>query len=329
LTKGPFAGDLERLGHLTRVRNGGLGITGCLFHFGSHFIQVLEGGRDEVGTLFGTLVSADRIEGVIGLVDHMTVARSYPDWSARWLDGPARPPARWTTTPFDAADEIARPRAPTPAKAISGHLRNVPQQARAVKTVDRLLDATAAMVERERRLEALSLEAIATRAGVTQQSAYRYFANVDDLIRTMVRRAQAHWYERFAAFMTRGTLESDSDLAEDAVAFVASTYGGHLPTSAGLKHAVLRRYHNIDYDAAWALALEICGAKAQIGAARIRTGAGEVAAGIVAVWAVAKSLALRDADLGLPAIRDMLTNIFLAALAAPRNEGSGGPGRRT
>ncbi|MFL6844255.1 MAG: BLUF domain-containing protein [Allosphingosinicella sp.] len=322
--------DLERIVNNAQIRNAKLGITGCLFYFGSHFIQVLEGRFDDVDALYATIVSQDRHPNVIGLVDHVVQAREFPNWSMRFVcaANPHRSTTRHTRparsiAPWDAMNDVQR----TPSavrlarkldRQISSRLRVAPQQPRAKETVDRLLDAVSEMVFRESHLDRLTLETVAGEAGVTQQSAYRYFANIGDLIRTMVRRRQVNWHARFLEFMAGQAFESEAQIADAVVAFIAQTYETQVAASAKLKRDILRSYHDIEYEAAWTVSDAICESVAGVGGSSLHVGVPEMAAGLVALWAVSKSLLLRDAtQMGRPAVRDMMADIFLAALGGP------------
>lgn len=323
--------DLERIAASAQIRNASLGITGCLFYFGSHFIQVLEGRFDDVDALYGTVFTGDRHPNVIGLVDHIVQAREFTSWSMRPVcaSNPRRPatrhrrPAR-SIASWDALNAVQR----TPSalrlvskldRQISSRLRVTPQQPRAKKTVDRLLDAVSRMVFRESDFDRLTLETVASEAGVTQQSTYRYFANIDDLIRTMVRRRQMNWHARFLEFMTGQAFESEAEIADAAVAFIVQTYETQVAASARLKRDILRSYHDIEYEAAWTVSDAICESVADVGAAWVQVGVSEMAAGLTALWAVSKSLLLRDAtQLGRPAVQNMMADMFLAALSGPR-----------
>lgn len=332
----PPPGEVERIADRARRRNAELGITGCLFYFGRHFVQVLEGPPAEVDRLYGTLAADSQHPDVVALLDTLVQARSYSGWSLKFVgDGSAgaaqrgealpasRPARRFNLAANDAgAGEAATAilqRAPADlALQAARHLRVAPQQQRAWQTVERLLDAVSRMLVSSATFEGLSLEAAAANAGVTPQSAYRYFANIDDLVRAGVRRTQAHWNARFLDFMLRQTFESEAEIAEATVAFIAETYETQLGATGKLKRVILSNYHDVDYDAARTLSNAIVAA---VGGARgpaLRARAAEMAAGLVALWAVAKGLALRDAALlGRPAVQYMMAAIFLAALRGP------------
>jgi AcrR family transcriptional regulator len=323
--------EVERIAHRARLRNADLGITGCLFYFGRHFVQVLEGHCDDVGRLYGTVISDARQPNVIGLIDNIVQKRAFSNWSLRFIRGgtsrPARdrerPPAPAPVAIFDVAE--TRAQASPDQRLISDferltsrHLRVMPQQERARQTVERLLDAVNRMISSSTTFDRLSLEAAAANAGVTQQSAYRYFANIDDLVRAAVRRMQAHWNARFLDFMVHQRFESETGIASAAVAFIARTYETQFGASDKLKREILRSYHDIEYDAAWTISDAVVRAIAGAGAPSLRIGVAEMTAGLVALWAVTKSLMLRDAaELARPAVQAMMAAIFLAALSGP------------
>jgi AcrR family transcriptional regulator len=161
----------------------------------------------------------------------------------------------------------------------------------------------------------ISLESAAALAGVTQQAAYRYFANVDDLVRAAVHRMQAIWNARFLDFIAAQGMAEPGELVDATVAFIVETYDSQIRASARLKRDILRHYHDIDYDAAVTVAEAIV----DMGAGRDRlgtsVGAGQLAAGLVGLWAVAKSLTLGEAgQLERPDTRRIMTRMFLAAL---------------
>ena len=330
-------GEVERLARRTQVRNAAREVTGCLFYFGGHFVQVLEGRFEEVDRLYGTFASDVPDADVIGLVDNIIQARVFSGWTMKFVEGAARMEERraaFRPSPRPAGrfdiDEAKPAQAGSISlltrdldRRVSRHLRVMPQQARAKQTVERLLDAVSGMLATSATFHRLTLENAAADAGVTQQSAYRYFANIDDLIRAAVRRMQAHWNARFVDFMAEQAFETELDVADAAVAYVSQTYVNQIRASARLRRDLLRNYHDIEYEAAWTVAEAVAGPIAGAGAPLPRIGNAEMAAGLTALWAVTKSLALQDdAQLEPPAVRQMMTDMFLAALNAPLRGGA-------
>jgi AcrR family transcriptional regulator len=336
-------GEVERLARRTQVRNAALEVTGCLFYFGGHFVQVLEGRFNEVDRLYGTFASDVPDSDVIGLVDNIIQTRVFSGWTMKFVEGGTRvEQGRADFRPAARQERRFEIDAAKPAQAgsialltrdlerrVSRHLRVMPQQARAKQTVERLLDAVSGMIATSATFHRLTLESAAALAGVTQQSAYRYFANIDDLIRAAVRRMQAHWNARFVDFMVEQAFDTELDVADAAVAYVAQTYENQIRASARLKRDLLCNYHDIEYEAAWTVAEAVAGPIASAGAPVPRIGVAEMAAGLTALWAVAKSLALQDeAQLERPAVRRMMTDMFLAALNAPLRGGADRLARR-
>jgi len=80
--KAPVAPDLfeEILGQ-SRKNNLSHGITGLLCFARDTFVQVLEGGRDEVCELFNAIVRDDRHEGVRLLVYEEIQQRQFASWT--------------------------------------------------------------------------------------------------------------------------------------------------------------------------------------------------------------------------------------------------------
>ncbi len=79
-TSSPWSRDeLLELLRRARVTNESLGITGVLLHRHGRFVQLLEGGRDEVTTLYATIRADVRHHGTTVIWDD--------DGGARWFTG--------------------------------------------------------------------------------------------------------------------------------------------------------------------------------------------------------------------------------------------------
>ena len=76
--------------------------------------------------------------------------------------------------------------------------RHVPQQRRSQERVERILDAAAALLE-EQGVAAVSTRSVAERAGVSVGSLYRFFADVDDILRAVALRHVAWLGETLTA----------------------------------------------------------------------------------------------------------------------------------
>ncbi|MGA9486594.1 MAG: TetR/AcrR family transcriptional regulator [Methylocella sp.] len=198
---------------------------------------------------------------------------------------------------------------------ISTAFRVVPRQPRSMETVERLLAAGEAIVKRKRRLDSLTLEAVAKEAGVTPQAAYRYFGDVHALILLGMRRVQAFEHERLLAFMTAQAFDTEADLANAAVAFVIQAYQGMARIPVTMRDRIARDYFDICYDVLWKISEAIQAEMVRRGDPCAGIDAMQIAAGLTAVAAVAKSLLLRDITLlRQPGAQLMLVDIFLGAL---------------
>ncbi|HYW16007.1 MAG TPA: BLUF domain-containing protein [Allosphingosinicella sp.] len=324
-----FSNDRELLADRAKARNAELGITGRLFHFGGHFIQILEGQPDRVAALYEEISTGDDAHDLLGLLDNIVVRRTFDCWSMQTVHSGGRP-RRWGRSP--PGRPVAAEASPEGAKAASSrtrsieqlarqmeqgrsrHLRVEPRQLRSRNTVERLIEAVGNVLARTKSIQQLTLDAMAAQANVTPQSAYRYFANIDELIRASVRRTQASWYGQMLDFMMRESPADDFDMASAYVEFIVEHSDSEIGVAPKLVREVLTRYHDIDYEAARGVSGMTC---ALLPAGR-RIGVAEMTAGLTALLAVAKSLALRDpAELRGAAVREMMIDIFLGALNRP------------
>ena len=69
--------DLEYLVASARVRNAEHGITGCLLHRRGNFLQLLEGGKEEVAALYGRLFEDRRQRCLTRLFEGPVEARAF------------------------------------------------------------------------------------------------------------------------------------------------------------------------------------------------------------------------------------------------------------
>ena len=72
---------LNELLHQSRVNNNERGITGLLIYSESKFIQVLEGEKEDVITLFDRIQSDTRHYKVSIIIEGTLKKRNYPDWT--------------------------------------------------------------------------------------------------------------------------------------------------------------------------------------------------------------------------------------------------------
>ncbi|MEO1660993.1 MAG: BLUF domain-containing protein [Pseudomonadota bacterium] len=60
-------------------------ITGFLAHNGRHFMQALEGERDEVLEIYQRILADDRHLGVVQIVGENIAQRAFPDWAMNYF----------------------------------------------------------------------------------------------------------------------------------------------------------------------------------------------------------------------------------------------------
>jgi len=70
----------------SRARNDRLRITGLLVYNGRHFAQILEGEGRDIRAVFATIAHDPRHEDITVLENGAVAARSFAEWSVRYLD---------------------------------------------------------------------------------------------------------------------------------------------------------------------------------------------------------------------------------------------------
>lgn len=60
-------------------------LTGFLAHNGRHFMQALEGERDEVNDIYSRIVADHRHFGVVQIIGEEIEERAFPDWSMNYF----------------------------------------------------------------------------------------------------------------------------------------------------------------------------------------------------------------------------------------------------
>jgi len=94
--------DLQFLLRQSRDNNDALGLTGMLLYKKQRFMQVLEGERDAVETIYHDhICEDDRHEGLVQLMGRTVEERAFPDWSMGFrTEGGLEPLDQRTFTPF-------------------------------------------------------------------------------------------------------------------------------------------------------------------------------------------------------------------------------------
>jgi AcrR family transcriptional regulator len=318
--------ELEGIVVHAREANARSRITGLLLAGGGRVLQVVEGETFAAGRLYATIAFDPRNDAVVTLLDRLVPVPSFADWAAQALPdcrtGNAGDAVWWRAAtvldrlPVDIAAALA---AGPPAYAVdfesiaARDLRVPPRQPRARETLARLMETALDLLQRGGRPESLNLMAVAEAAGQTVSTAYRYFPDIDALLRLLVQRRQVYASERFVAFLAHRDFQAPRDLAEAAVAFFSDAMLTRQRVPARVFQHLLTHYYQVNPAIAWAVAEAIltamppgCCCRA-IGPARLSTG-------FLALGSAARALYLRDpALLRDPAMQRMLVGICLGA----------------
>lgn len=78
--------ELDELARIANAKNTEHGLTGLLLYSGTHFIQVLEGSRDDLDTVFEKIRRDPRHTNIEVLFDTPIRARSFDNWGMGVLD---------------------------------------------------------------------------------------------------------------------------------------------------------------------------------------------------------------------------------------------------
>ncbi len=198
---------------------------------------------------------------------------------------------------------------------ITESFRVVPQQDRSMESVERMLAAVERLVRRSRSIDDLTLEAVAREAHVTPQAAYRYFRDIDDVIRLFTRRVQTVEHELLMAALVEQRFESELDLARAVVSFVVETFRQIFVVPARIRDRIARDYMEISFGLLWRLSEIVCSTMSDRGDPCARIGVVPLNCALVSVISVAASLCLRDDRLiSSSTSHAMMLNIFLAAI---------------
>lgn len=83
--------DIDQLLERARARNGELGVTGALLHYGGRFLQVLEGETDAVERCFRRIQADPRHARVTRLHGEPIAAPRFVQWSMRYISASGTP----------------------------------------------------------------------------------------------------------------------------------------------------------------------------------------------------------------------------------------------
>ncbi|MCK9247899.1 MAG: TetR/AcrR family transcriptional regulator [Solirubrobacteraceae bacterium] len=124
--------------------------------------------------------------------------------------------------------------------------RHKPRQARSRDMIERLIDATARVLERD-GYAAASTNAVAREAGASPGSLYRYFADKDELLVAVTARFVGGFGERLEPAVRHAALQAEP---ADAIRTVMDAALAALEDQAGLLRALLENVPPVDQAAA-------------------------------------------------------------------------------
>lgn len=77
---------VEHILSAARTRNQNLGVTGCLVYHNGSFVQILEGDRDRVTSIFKRIERDPRHTNVRLVCEEIDDERSFSDWNMAYFD---------------------------------------------------------------------------------------------------------------------------------------------------------------------------------------------------------------------------------------------------
>lgn len=96
---------LKTLVRQSRKNNEERDITGLLLYKNGHFMQVLEGPKEEVKRVYAAIAEDDRHEGIVQLLGREIEERDFPGWSLAFkTEGGVEPINVQSFTPFMGED---------------------------------------------------------------------------------------------------------------------------------------------------------------------------------------------------------------------------------
>jgi AcrR family transcriptional regulator len=209
---------LQALVERARTRNSNQAITGQLLYNRRQFVQLLEGPGDAVETLFQAISRDERHHSLRLILRRDVPGRAFPGWAMAEAAAPddiqraiGRMHLGGNVSFMDNNSLAELSSAPPPDGATQ--LRVATQQDRARDTVERIFNAARA-IRQCSGLSALTVPMLARTAGITQPTFYRYFSNVDDLIRAGLRRIMMRRLAGWQAAIRAQHFTSDAHLAE-------------------------------------------------------------------------------------------------------------------
>lgn len=186
-----------------------------------------------------------------------------------------------------------------------------------MESVERMLAAVERLIRRARSVDGLTLEAVAQEAHVTPQAAYRYFRDIDDVIRLFARRVQTVEHELLMTALVEPRFETERDLAEAAVAFVVDAFRQVAAVPGRIRDQLVRDYSGICHGLIWTISETVCATMARRGDPCARIGVVPLNCALVAVISIAVSFCVRDDRLiASSSSHAVMLDLFIAAIGS-------------
>lgn len=163
-------------------------------------------------------------------------------------------------------------------------------------------------------MESISIEKVASEAGVTPQAAYRYFKDSDELIRTSLRCFVIREHERVVLLLSGRLISDVAELATAVAEIVAEAFDRFASFPDHVRENVLQEYRQVGFDASTRISGLLCNGVAE---PDVRHSLDRVKASLAytAITAVATSLfSKKIAPLRESKIEDILANLFVSVL---------------
>ncbi|WP_158537139.1 BLUF domain-containing protein [Humitalea rosea] len=318
-------GELDLMVGHARARNFAAGITGALLAAERRFIQVVEGEAEVLMGLRRRLEADTRHHGVVWLLDIEIVQRSFAEAPLALLSREAlsaQDNSRLAAVLGLSGDAVPALRSIAVLEAMasptrwlmSGTLRVVPRQPRAIETVEGLLLAAERILLRDGQAE-LTVEAAAREAGITHQAAYRYIAGTEGLLRAVVRRRQVLGLDRFLAALARDSYADMDALAHAVIGFMSDIchIGDDFPRP--VRESLLNRHHEISYDMMRALGEATAATMLRCCMSETQMDTGLFVIGLAGIGAATKTLLLHDPSrAGTTTADAAMVGMFLGAI---------------
>jgi DNA-binding transcriptional regulator YbjK len=310
-----------------RAKNRAINVTGRLLYDGERFIQVIEGRKATVGSLFEAIAADPRHRDVIRLIDRDVELPSYRDWDcltpasdqrerAAFL-GALHGRAQRRELPWQLARESFAELSSTRIGAfLLEKLRVRPTQARANETLDKLFDAAEETIRTE-GLKEFTLDATARQARVSITAAYRYFTNTDAFLRAVTRRRQVIGVQAALEEFATKNFGSAREIAEWLVENMAVRTLRSQRLYPRIFMQLYRNHHDVFYEGITAFAEAVDAAMRRSGIPCEHIGVDRLVLAISGLAGATKAAFLRDPELMMePRIQAALVGGLLGTMEA-------------